>query len=178
MDRRTEYTKNVIKTAFLDLMQEKSFTEISVSELCRVADINRSTFYLHYHRLDDVLDMVIEEIIENIDNVFEQLTPSKQICNRALCRFIRNSGRYQAVLLDETLGDYIIGKLGRHFIPEYVERICNQTELQPDEVKQIFWFQIHGCFAVAKHNLSCEEEKWTKIKCTLDDFIKRGLFGS
>lgn len=178
MNRRTEYTKNVIKMAFLESMKQKKFVDISVAEVCRMAEINRSTFYLHYHRIDDVLNEIIDEIIQNIDDVFSQFNPDKRVCNRALCQFIRNNEKYQPVLLDESLGEYIIGKLGQHFMADYIEYICNRTDLCPDEVKQIFWFQLHGCFSVAKHNLLCGEEKWLKIKCTLDTFIRRGLFGS
>ena len=42
--------------AFLDLLAEKDFEYITVKEICQKADVNRSTFYLHYETIADLLD--------------------------------------------------------------------------------------------------------------------------
>lgn len=66
-DRRNRYTRMVIKKAYVDLLkQNKNFNEISVAEICRIADINRSTFYIHYLDVYDVLDDLIDEVIERV----------------------------------------------------------------------------------------------------------------
>lgn len=46
-DRRTLYTRKVIKEALLELLNEKKFDKISVSQLCQQAEITRTTFYSH-----------------------------------------------------------------------------------------------------------------------------------
>ncbi len=43
-DRRIRYTKQVIKETFLKLLEKNSFSKITVTELCRMAEINRGTF--------------------------------------------------------------------------------------------------------------------------------------
>ena len=48
-DRRTRYTRQTIKDTFLELLTQKSFTKITVTEICKNAEINRGTFYLHYY---------------------------------------------------------------------------------------------------------------------------------
>lgn len=40
-DRRTRYTRQVIKEAFLKLLEEKEYPKITVTEICRLAEINR-----------------------------------------------------------------------------------------------------------------------------------------
>ena len=47
-DLRIIKTKKVIYEALIDLMKEKTFEEIKVSDICNKALINRSTFYAHY----------------------------------------------------------------------------------------------------------------------------------
>ena len=42
-DRRTMYTRMVIKDALLELLRETDFAEITVAGLCREAEINRGT---------------------------------------------------------------------------------------------------------------------------------------
>lgn len=47
-NRRVRLTKQLIKDSLVELMAEKPINRITVKEICSCADINRSTFYLHY----------------------------------------------------------------------------------------------------------------------------------
>ena len=62
-DRRTRYTRQTIKDSFLTLLEEKPFSKITVTEICRISEINRGTFYLHYYDIDDVLDDLLNDVI-------------------------------------------------------------------------------------------------------------------
>ena len=42
-DRRTKYTRQAIKDTFLALLEKKSFSKITVTEICKLAEINRGT---------------------------------------------------------------------------------------------------------------------------------------
>ena len=60
-DRRTLYTKNVIKDALLEALEDKNFEQITVTDVCRRAEITRATYYLHYQSLTEVLDELLGE---------------------------------------------------------------------------------------------------------------------
>ena len=47
-DLRIIKTNNALFNALLELMKEKTFEEIKVSDVCSKALVNRSTFYAHY----------------------------------------------------------------------------------------------------------------------------------
>lgn len=66
MDRRTKYTKTVIKDTFLNLLETKDITNITVTEICKEADINRATFYRYYIDIYDLLNKVEEEFTEEL----------------------------------------------------------------------------------------------------------------
>ena len=40
--------------AFLTLLAKKDFEYITIKEICEVAGVNRSTFYLHYETMSDL----------------------------------------------------------------------------------------------------------------------------
>ena len=63
-DRRTLYTKMVIKDALLELMKEYSFDKITVTAICKTAEITRTTFYLHFNDLTAVVDELLVEALE------------------------------------------------------------------------------------------------------------------
>lgn len=48
VDKRVLNTKETITRVFSELLKEKSIDEISVTEICQKAKINRGTFYSHY----------------------------------------------------------------------------------------------------------------------------------
>lgn len=54
--------------AFLELIEKKDFAYITVKEVCEKAGVNRSTFYLHYETLCDLLaesaQYLIDEFVE------------------------------------------------------------------------------------------------------------------
>lgn len=53
-NRSTRKTKNAIENAFIELLQKKSIDKIKISEIVDGANVNRSTFYVHYF---DVYDL-------------------------------------------------------------------------------------------------------------------------
>jgi len=62
-DRRTIYTINIIKDSFLELIEQQPYMQITVAQLCRTAEITRSTFYLHFDNLTDVLNSVLDDAL-------------------------------------------------------------------------------------------------------------------
>lgn len=54
-DRRTRRTRQLLRSALLELLKEKRYQEISVQEIIERADVARSTFYMHYLDKDDLL---------------------------------------------------------------------------------------------------------------------------
>ena len=64
MDRRIRYTKKIIKETFLNLLEEKELNKITVSEICRISDINRATFYRYYLDVFDLFDKIQDEFVE------------------------------------------------------------------------------------------------------------------
>lgn len=63
-DRRVRKTKAQLKAGLTKLMRNKSIKEISVKELVDEVDINRSTFYLHYADIFDMLEKIENEIMD------------------------------------------------------------------------------------------------------------------
>ena len=66
MDRRIKYTKKIIKDTFIELLEEKDLKKITVSEICKIADINRATFYRYYLDVYDLLDKIEEEFVTEL----------------------------------------------------------------------------------------------------------------
>ena len=103
MDRRTSYTQNLIRKSLLSLMQHKPFTKITGTEICKLAEINRGTFYLHYDDLDDVPDDIAEKIIQDTTQVFDHvMCPEKERCTNPFCQKVQESQEFRILFSDDT----------------------------------------------------------------------------
>lgn len=51
--------------ALLELLAEKDFTYITIKEICQKAGVHRSTFYLHYENLGDLLTESVEKMMKD-----------------------------------------------------------------------------------------------------------------
>lgn len=69
MDRRIKRTKNAVFNAMINLMIEKDVSKITVLELCKRADINKSTFYLHYRSIDDCMQKCFQAIMNGVIDI-------------------------------------------------------------------------------------------------------------
>ena len=58
--------------AFVSIACRKASTEMTVSELCKVAKINHTTFYRHYRGLWQVHESILNEIYENVDKMLSR----------------------------------------------------------------------------------------------------------
>ena len=54
--------RDCLKTALLELMKERSYKEVSVSELCRKAGVSRMAFYRNYQVVNDLFREAAEDL--------------------------------------------------------------------------------------------------------------------
>lgn len=67
-------TALLMNEALLLLLETKDYEFITVTEICKKAGVNRSTFYLHYLSIDDLLYETLEMINKRFHNTFNNKT--------------------------------------------------------------------------------------------------------
>lgn len=56
MDQRVIRTKQALTTALFTLLQQQTIDKITVTALCKEAQVNRRTFYIHYEHVTDIFE--------------------------------------------------------------------------------------------------------------------------
>ena len=65
----------MLQDALLRLLQQGySVHEVSVSKLTKEATLNRTTFYLHFEHMEDLLNYLTEQFVIELDQKFETLS--------------------------------------------------------------------------------------------------------
>lgn len=76
IDRRIIRSKQALKESLLSLMQERDFKEITITDIVKLADLNRG-FYKHYQYKEDILEEIIGDVIIDLTNSYRE--PYKSI---------------------------------------------------------------------------------------------------
>lgn len=67
--------------ALIFLLEKKDFEYITIKEICQIAHVNRSTFYLHYGNMNDLLEETIESLNSSFKSYFDGIKSVKTILN-------------------------------------------------------------------------------------------------
>ena len=192
-DRRTIYTKNVIKDALLKLMEKKQFDQITVAALCRQAEITRATFYIHYDNLTVVLNELLEDALQttehessnlnsNMLKMLDFITSQRNLTTLEqydtllpICQRIANQPKYRVLFLDESLSAYIIKKIYVTERDKLVPLLINQCHVSRKEADKLYLFVIYGAYEVNKSMHWEKNKEWYQLQGSLIRFILGGL---
>lgn len=178
-DRRVKYTKQAIRDSFLKLLSEKPIEKISVTEICREAEINRGTFYSHYTDPYDLRESLVEELIEAVRarkqelGVTTRLTATQMFKllkeNQELCRiFAGPYGAKEAMLK-------IIRSNATAYMKQESESLSGLSEYTQSCVREML---IASIASVVKCWFdSGMQEPAEEISRLLDTFCAYGLAG-
>lgn len=171
MDKRVEKTQNAIKEAFMELRTKKPMEKITVTELCKLACINKSTFYDHYediYALSERLEIetvvhIIESIPRDLDYTFENPEVFTKELSIAFAKHMDQikvlfSGRNRNCLanhLERLVKQYIYEKY-----PKYKDNA---------EMNVLLSYCIYGAYNTQLANPEIDQETIFKV---LEDIMK------
>ncbi len=147
VDRRILKTERSLEEALLKLMRGKSIDQITTTELCREAGINRNTFYAHYpnpmNLLQRIEDEFIRLVVDLIDNTVQENGYS-MLLQRV----------FELIIEHKALSLVLLSRNGD---PNYLRRIIETarvpvinywrelgTDLPQEDLDMLFTFLSHG----------------------------------
>lgn len=71
-NKRRKNSQNKIEKVFIELLQKKDLDKINVTDIVKLAQINRSTFYTNYLDIYDLADKVKEKMYNDYLNLYQE----------------------------------------------------------------------------------------------------------
>ena len=156
MDKRIIKTKRAIFNALLDLLVKKDIQDITITDISRVANVNRKTIYTYYKSVNDILEDVEDTLVKSFDCVIETLGPSISVRNfygifekltEVLTDNLDYFGKVAATDLNLRLGDRIMLILLRKVKATFIEdKICPL-----EDVDFVCSYVIYGALSAYKN---------------------------
>lgn len=131
IDRRRRYTLSVIREAFFALLAEVGFAKMTVADICRRADINRGTFYLHYEDKFALLDALIDEALA-------AAPPIEGTETGALCQRPPANDDYYLLYSDDDAYARVAQRVVERGAEQMVPSIMEETGLSREDAYLLF----------------------------------------
>ena len=90
------------------------------------------------------------------------------------CQRIGDSKKYQKLLMDPDLSEYIIGRIMAHERAHVIPSIMRESGLSKEDAETIFLYIIHGSFAVNRAHHFVKDQKWSHDVKLLNKFTEAG----
>jgi len=179
-NRGTRYrnTDNRIKEAFLDLISEISFAEMTIAGVCKSANVGRNTFYEHYPDLLSVSKACILGLIDKSDFMPSQARHpgwSKGEAGEPMCILIRRDRRYASMLFDPYLSDMCAGMIIEKAVMPTVKTLSDESHAGESAFTAVCCTSVRGCLQSIRENLDKSDEEWSVIKESIDRYNRGGL---
>ncbi|WP_422124452.1 TetR-like C-terminal domain-containing protein [Planococcus sp. X10-3] len=71
-DLRVFKTKEALRGALMHLLKQKTLNSISVTELCRIAKVNRGTFYAHFGQVENLFEDYFKTIMKDLADSYQE----------------------------------------------------------------------------------------------------------
>lgn len=149
-NRRTKLTKQLLKSSLIELIQKKSLNQITIKELCENADLNRSTFYLHYSDQYQLMKDIEDDLLNDTLDYLKDINTSIDAVNyiKTFLKYVKSNVSIFRILLcqpeNATFQNIFIQKTMGH-IKDRLPSIC-PTESE----KYIYDFVMHGSLQIIR----------------------------
>ena len=161
----SKYFNTAVKfdKALLSLLEKKPFEYITISEICQKAEINRSTFYLHYENTSDLLKETTTYVLDNFTSYFpvdaESMTAKFANCELEELKFVNekylhpyllfikeNQRMFSAVLSQPTA--FESKRIFQRLFDNIFRPILDRFNYPKDEQNYVMMFYLNGITAI------------------------------
>ena len=179
-------TACLMNESLILLLEKKDYSFITVKEICEKAGVNRSTFYLHYETIDDLLSECIEYVGNKINKKFSNKVINKQVIkDSGLEDLLLITPEYLLPYLEFLKENKVIYKIAysqpnvfkeqyivNHLHKNIFEPILNRFLVPKNEQKYMMSFYLSGMGALMIEWIKndCKEDIQTIINILLKCF--------
>ncbi len=161
-DRRARRTKRLIREAFFRLIEKKAVSAISITELCDLADINRSSFYAHYEDIFHLQAALEKETAEvfllQFDTLFKQDDYPVVIMNNIL-RILEENRECQLLISANPGGNEIMRRVTEEVYQVAMPNWLNHSDITREQADMLYLYIRDGAGSVIS--------AWVQSSCTM-----------
>ena len=158
----------------LCLMEEKSYADISIMDICKKADLSRQTFYNYFESKDDLFRFLLRNTYEEKLNSFNEI-PSSNEAISSFVAIVRENPRMVNAIVKNNMGNLVSDEIFNaitHFLNRFIPNFDNQPDFKY-HIVLLSGALTHFMLYYARNNKELSEKEMTKI---LETFLSGKIF--
>ena len=165
VDKRVEATKEKLKNTLIELVKDERLEDISISELCKTAGINRNTFYSHYSSVEELLeeleDEFLAQLLKQLENdMTHEFSSSIEDFLVNLLSIIKNDMAKCSLFFSENGDKEFLKRIVLTVLPSATEIWSGMFQMDAETAKLIYSFIAGGSIRII--------ENWVVSGCRTD----------
>lgn len=175
-NRRSQMTERLIQDSLIELLHTQTINEITVTAICKAADINRGTFYAHYDDVKDCMHTMEQDATKELLAVIDAHTHPNSL--RAIL-----TGIFEIVKKRHAVTSFILTTdqdFLMHFIATTKREILEHNQAQIGNVgvregQYMFEYYLNGIVGVVRYWLKTDlQESPEELANFINDWWYRG----
>ena len=150
-DIRSKFTKKVISDSLLKALSHKQLKEITVSEICGDAEINRGTFYNHFFDIYDVYEYIEETFYDEVVAKFEniQFYSLDRPFYKEILLLITANENFTKLIISNIGGSTLLKKIVGYIRGSYIAEFSKQfPSLNAEKLETLFIYLTNGSIGI------------------------------
>lgn len=151
-DRRIAKTKGALREAFVCLLRTKSLNDITVAELCRVANVDRRTFYNHYNNVGEIIDEIDGIAISILSDAIKDIPiHTKEFFDQFTKIMLTNMDYYEVIVREDRSFAVLEARCKKILSRGLVEYYSKHSSVDPLHLEYMAEYCASGIMSVYTH---------------------------
>lgn len=160
-DPRIRRTRTLLQTALQTLLMQKGYNDISITDICKQADVARVTFYQHYDSKDVLLLATVSDFFTNFSDVinvevFKQFIATGELDPQQSLRAAMTPDPSQVTLIRVALKHIGFDVRQRSIASLQATLSAHDTALNESQTAMLSAFYIGGIMTLMEQLMSGE----------------------
>ena len=146
----TNFTKQVIRSAFVELLNERSLSKIKVKDITDRCGINRNTFYYHYQDVPALVEEICAIQVERIVQEYPSLNSLEECLDVAMKFILENRRAILHLYYSDNRSTYVnaLWRMCDQAVRTYVNTVFGKEKLSPRDREIIIRYHKCECFGM------------------------------
>lgn len=158
-------TKECIESALVLLMEEKTFNEITITDIVKRAGVSRTAYYRNYSSKEDILNSMVKDFVHKVVSAMSKYDPSENLYEFFFQMFqgLRPFSDTYKILLKANFGETILTLI--------IERLNEDNKDGDTKLQYSNSFWSGAVYAILtewiRSDLQQTEDEMATICCTI-----------
>jgi len=147
-DRRTAMTKRMLKEALTEMLETMDIYHISIRELCKRADVNRTTFYKYYGSQFDLLADMEKDLLVFLAEVIRDFEADTVKAIETACTYLEDNQEFARLIFNNNVDPAFPQKVfSMETVKEAILKKC-RDRYEGNEQEYLYNYMTYGAYRV------------------------------